>query len=115
MRNSICNDNSNNIIIYNTIRRLGLRPNHIGTLFILRAVQIIKEKSDILIIQKVYIELSKISNSFTPSQIRVAIKYAIDNRNEQKSIQNFKDIFGYEYDNEIFTNKDFIEELARVI
>ncbi len=30
-------------------------------------------------------------------------------------MQNFKEIFGYEYDEEIFTNKDFLEELARVI
>ncbi len=97
------------------MRRLGLRPNHSGTIFILQAVQIIKKQSDIVIMQKIYIELAKKSTSFTPSQIRLAIKYAIEHRNEQKSINNFKEIFGYDYDEEIFTNKDFIEELARII
>ena len=63
----------------------------------------------------IYIELAKTNESFTASQIRVAIKYAIDNRNEKKSIDNFEEVFGYEYDEEIFTNKDFIEELSRVI
>ena len=28
---------------------------------------------------------------------------------------NFESIFGYEYDEELFTNKDFLEELTRVI
>ena len=108
-------NNSNNIIIYNTIRRLGLRPNHSGTIFALKAIQLIKNSPDIIMINKIYIEIAKTSSNFSPAQIRVAIKYALDHRNEQKSMQNFKEIFGYEYDEEIFTNKDFLEELARVI
>lgn len=108
-------NNSKNIIIYNTIRRLGLRPNHRGTIFIVKAVQLIRKNPDIIVIKNIYIEIAKSSDTFTPEQIRVSIKYAIDHRNEQKSIRNFKEIFGYEYDEEIFTNKDFLEELARVI
>ncbi|MGN1298667.1 MAG: sporulation initiation factor Spo0A C-terminal domain-containing protein [Candidatus Scatovivens sp.] len=109
------NKASNNIKIYNTIRRLGLRPNHSGTIFILKAIQMIQKQSDFIIMNNIYIELAKTNESFTASQIRVAIKYAIDNRNEKKSIDNFEEIFGYEYDEEIFTNKDFIEELSRTI
>lgn len=109
------NKTSNNINIYNTIRKLGLRPNHIGTMLILRAVQLIQQESDFIIINNIYNKLAEIHKSFSPSQIRLAIKYAIDNRNEQKSIDNFEEIFGYDYDEEIFTNKDFLEELARVI
>ena len=115
MNNPNLKNNENNIIIYNTIRKLGLRPNHSGTIFIVKAVQLMRKYSDIVIINNVYIELSKASKKFTPSQIRVAIKYAIDNRNEEKSIKNFKEIFGYDYDEEIFTNKDFIEEIARIM
>ena len=48
-------------------------------------------------------------------QIRNVIKYAIDNRNEQKAIANFEKIFGYKYDKYYFTNKIIIEEIARVI
>lgn len=115
MKDLISKKNSNNIIIYNVMRRLGLRPSHSGTLFILQAVQLVKKQTDIIIMEKIYKELAKQSNSFTPSQIRLAIKYAIEHRNEQKSMNNFKIIFGYDYDEEIFTNKDFIEELTRVI
>ena len=113
MKESVCKNN--NILIYNTLRRLGLRPNHSGIIFIVKAIQMIQSKSDIIVINDIYIEIAKTSKSFTPSQIRMAITYAINNRNEQKSIKNFKDIFNYDYDNEIFTNKDFIEELARAI
>jgi len=44
-----------------------------------------------------------------------AIKYAMNNRNEQKSIANFEKIFGYKYDRYYFTNKIIIEEIARVV
>lgn len=44
-----------------------------------------------------------------------AIKYAIDNRNEQKSIANFENIFGYKYDKYYFTNKIIIEEISRIV
>lgn len=114
MQNSIC-DNSSNIIIYNAMRKLGFRPNNCGTVFLLRAVQLAKQETDIIILNNIYIELSKASANLSPSQIKIAIKYAIDHRNEQKSINNFEEIFGYEYDEEVFTNKDLIEELARVL
>ncbi len=48
-------------------------------------------------------------------QIRNVIKYAIDTRNEKKSIANFEKIFGYKYDKYYFKNKIIIEEIARVI
>lgn len=106
---------NNNVIIYNIIRKLGLRPNHIGTVLISKAIPLIKEKTDIIVIGEIYNELANIYDSFSPSQVRVAIRYAINNRNEEKTITNFESIFGYEYDEELFTNKDFLEELARVI
>lgn len=115
MQVSICTNNRNNIIIYNTMRKLGFRPNNRGTIFIIRAVELVKKQNDIIILNDIYIELAKADNKYTPNQIRVAIQYAIEHRNEQKSITNFKSIFGYDYDEEVFTNKDLIEELARVL
>ncbi len=112
MQDSICNSN---IIIYNAMRKLGFRPNNCGTMFILRAVQLAKQENDFIILNNIYIELAKESEKFSPNQIKIAIKYAIDHRNQQKTKYNFEEIFGYEYDEEIFTNKDLIEELARVL
>lgn len=106
---------NNNLIIYNVLRKLGLRPNHRGIVFILQAIQIVKQKNNIFLINDVYIEISKNSKIFTPLQIRKSIQYALKNRNEEKSKNNFENIFGYEYDEDIFTNKDFIEECARII
>lgn len=48
-------------------------------------------------------------------RIKNLIKYAIDTRNEQKSIANFERIFGFEYDQYYFTNKIIIEEVTRVV
>lgn len=113
MTNLACKNN--NLIIYNILRKLGLRPNHRGIVFIMQAIQIVQQKDDIFLINDVYIEISKNSKTFTPLQIRKSIQYALKNRNEKKSKNNFESIFGYEYDEDIFTNKDFIEELTRTI
>lgn len=48
-------------------------------------------------------------------QIRRSIQYAIDSRDIKKCEKNFEIIFGYEYNESIFTNKNFIEELIRFI
>ena len=48
-------------------------------------------------------------------QIRSSIRYAIDSRGIKKCEKNFEKIFGYEYNESIFTNKNFIEELLRII
>ncbi len=113
MTNSVCKNS--NLIIYNILRKLGLRPSHRGIFFIIQAVQIIQQKDDIFLINDVYIEISKKSKNFTPLQIRKAIQYAIKNRNGEKTKKTFESIFGYEYDEDIFTNKDFIEELLRIL
>ena len=36
-------------------------------------------------------------------------------RNEEKTVQNFQNVFGFEYDSYYFTNKSIIEEIARII
>ena len=106
---------NNKLIIYNILRQLGLRPNHNGTKFAIKAIQLILDNNNIIKIKDIYENISKSTISFTPEQIRISIKYAIDLRNEQKSIQNFKKIFNYDYDEEIFSNKDFLEEIANIL
>ncbi len=115
MTNSIYKNN--NLIIYNILRKLGIRPNNRGIIFIMQAIQIVtnKDNEDIIIINDVYVEISKHFKECTPLQIRKSIQYALRNRNEEKSKINFESIFGYEYDEDIFTNKDFIEEITRII
>lgn len=76
---------------------------------------LIIDSNNIIKIKDIYENISKTTIYFTPEQVRISIKYAIDHRNEQKSIQNFKKIFNYDYDEEIFTNKDFLEEIANIL
>ena len=59
--------------------------------------------------EDIYKQISLKYKTFSNVQIRNSIKYALDNRNEQKSKANFKEIFGFEYDSYYFTNKIIIE------
>ena len=106
----------NTILIFNILRNLGLTPTLKGTKLLNKAIQIvITSNNEFIVIEDVYNQIVLNCVGFNSVQIRNAIKYAIDNRNEQKSIANFERIFGYKYDRYYFTNKIMIEEVARVV
>lgn len=105
------------LLINNKLRSLGLNPTLKGTKFINKAIQllIISDK-EFYVLDNIYMQIANTYNqSFNSAQIRNAIKYALDHRNENLSIKNFERVFGFEYDEYIFTNKNFIEEIARII
>ena len=104
------------ILIYNILRELGFIPTLKGTKLLNKAIQIvINSGNEFIVIEDIYNQIASNYVGFNSVQIRNAIKYAIDTRNEQKSISNFEKIFGYKYDRYYFTNKIIIEEIARVI
>ena len=104
------------ILIYNILRELGFIPTLKGTKFLNKAIQIvINSGNEFIVIEDIYNQIASNYVGFNSVQIRNAIKYAIDTRNEQKSISNFEKIFGYKYDPYYFTNKIMIEEIARVV
>ena len=76
---------------------------------------VIKSDNEFISIEEVYHILALNYTCFNTSQMRNAIKYAIDTRSEEKTAKNFENIFGYKYDKECFTNKSIIEEIARVM
>ena len=87
------------ILIYNILRDLGLIPTLKGTKLLNKAIQIvIKSNDEFIIFEDIYEEIALNYMGFNSVQIRNVIKYAIDTRNEQKSIANFEKIFGYKYD-----------------
>lgn len=93
-----------------------MKTSHNGTKFIIKAVLIIlKQDNDFIIFENVYSIISQELGNISQAQVKYCIKYAIDNRNEKKSITNFEKIFGYEYDQDVFTNKELIEEIVRII
>ena len=104
------------ILIYNILRELGFIPTLKGTKLLNKAIQIvINSGNEFIVIEDIYNQIALNYEGFNSMQIRNAIKYAIDTRNEQKSISNFEKIFGYKYDRYYFTNKIIIEEIARVV
>lgn len=102
--------------INNKLRSLGLNPALKGTKFINKAIQLlITSDNEFYILEDIYNEIANNYPSFNSAQIRNAIKYSLDHRNENLSIKNFERIFGFEYDEYVFTNKSFIEEFTRII
>ncbi len=117
MKKQVCSANSQqNIIVRNILRSLGLNLSLKGSILIIKAVQIVSaDNTDFIVINDIYKILAKEYKEykeFNEKQIQMNIKYALDNRYEQKSIKNFELIFGFEYDEYIFTNKCIIEEIV---
>lgn len=109
-------DYKTTILIYNILRDLGLIPTLKGTKFLNKAIQIVlNSDNEFIVLEDVYKRIALNYINFNSVQVRNAIKYAIDNRDEEKSIANFERIFGYKYDRYVFTNKVIIEEIVRVI
>lgn len=50
-----------------------------------------------------------------PKKVKDNIDYTLTHRNKSKSKMNFQIVFKFEYTEEIFTNKSFIEEFSNVI
>ena len=104
------------LLIYNTIRALGLNTSLIGTKLLNKVIQIIiKSNNEFYCLEDIYSQLVIYYPKYSHSQIRNSIKYALDNRNISLCKKNFEKIFGFEYDKYIFVNKIIIDEILNVI
>lgn len=80
--------------INNKLRSLGLNPTLKGTKFINKAIQLlITSNDDFYILENIYDKIASNYHSFNSAQIRNAIKYSLDHRNENLSIKNFVKVF----------------------
>ncbi len=104
------------ITIFNILRAIGLNTSHRGTKYINKAVQIVTvANNDIVVIENVYKIIANLYDNITPKQVKNDISYALNCRQEEKTIENFERIFNFKYDRYYFTNKNIIEEIARII
>lgn len=109
-------NSKNTILIYNILRDLGLIPTLKGTKFLNKAIQIVlNSDNEFIVLEDIYKEIALDYTNFNSVQVRNAIKYAINNRYEEKSIANFEKIFSYKYDRYYFTSKVIIEEISRTV
>lgn len=106
---------NNYLKIYNIIKLLGLRTSHTGTKLLIKAILILlKQNNEFVVLEEIYSIISNDLQTISKEQVKYCIKYAIDNRNEKQSIKNFEKLFGYEYNQDVFTNKELIEEILRI-
>lgn len=112
-------DNSQlNILIRNNLRLLGIKSCNKSTKILAKTIFYIKSNDVILNDYKandIYYSISKLYNNTTPKNIKDNIDYALSHRNVIKSKQNFERVFKFEYSEDIFTNKNFIEEFSNAI
>jgi len=107
------------LVISNKLRSLGIKTSNNGYKFLVRAItiKVIEyDDNDFSNFNTIY---EKVSNSFnntkTPIQIDDCIYYSINHRNNKLTKNNFEKVFGFEYDEFIFTNKNFIDEISSII
>ena len=104
------------LIICNCLRSLGLKSGHKGTRLTNKAVHIIIMNGiELEKLNDIYKELSKYFPNSNPEYMRMHIAYAINNRDNNKTKENFKRIFGFDYSDDYFEPKIFIDELSNVI
>lgn len=112
-------DNSQlNILIRNNLRLLGIKSCNKSTKILAKTIFYIKSNDVILNDYKandIYYSISKLYNNTTPKNIKDNIDYALSHRNVIKSKQNFERVFKFEYSEDIFTNKNFIEEFVNIL
>jgi len=95
---------------------MGLNSGHIGTRLINKAVQILTIKDlEMIVLNDIYEEISKCYPKLKPKFIRSYIHYALQHRDEKKAENNFRKVFGFDYDDYYFEPKQFIEEMANII
>ena len=121
MNRPICDDKKLNkkklaFDTYNILRKLGIKTSNQGAKLIYLAIIILANSDmEFIKLENIYEQISKQIKSMNKFQIRRSIQYAIDSRDIKKCEKNFEMVFGYEYDKNIFTNKNFIDELIRFI
>lgn len=107
-----------NIIIRNNLRLLGIKSCNKSTKILAKTIFYIKSNNIMLDDYKaneIYYSISKLYNNTTPKNIKDNIDYALSHRDVLKSKQNFKRVFNFEYSEDVFTNKNFIEEFVNIL
>lgn len=112
-------DNSQlDIIIRNNLRLLGIKSCNKSTKILIKTIFYIKSNNIILDNYKaneIYCSISKLYKNTTPKNIKDNIDYALSHRDVMKSKQNFERVFKFEYSEDVFTNKNFIEEFCNAL
>ena len=104
------------INIFNVLRAIGLNTSHRAAKYINKDGQILMvSDNDIIVVKDVYKRIADLYGNITPKQVKNDISYALNSRQEEKTIKNFERIFNFEYGRYCFTNKTIIEEIVRII
>lgn len=103
------------ISIYNILRKIGLSPKTKGIKLLTSAIIIaLNSSNEFLVVSDIYNILSK-KYSLAPQTIKTNISYALHNPIGKDYKENFQDIFGIKFCEDLYTSQTIIEEVIRII
>ena len=100
--------------IYLMLKKLGFKSSNYGTKLLIEVIIEASKSEDEICLADIYSTISK-SSKLTPNNIKKLIFYAIKKKKKNLSKKNFKEIFGYEYDEGLFVCKELVEYIAEII
>lgn len=107
--------------INHSLRSLGIKTGRTGYKVLIEAIKIAiinydeTNFTDIQVLP-IYKEITvELKINKTPKQVERMIYYAITHRNNTTCNKNFEKVFGYSFDEEIFSNKEFINEFVNML
>ena len=112
------NNSKLNIVIRNNLRLLGIKSCNKSSKILARTIFYIKVNNidlEDFKANEIYCNVAQLYKNTTPKNIKDNIDYALSHRDILKSKQNFKRVFNFEYSEDVFTNKNFMEEFVNVL
>lgn len=100
--------------IYKILKQLGFKSSLRGTKLLIRVVLKASALNDYYTLNDIYSVISK-EVHISKKDISVLIFNSLNNRKKDISKKNFENIFGYEYDENDFKCKEFIENIINII
>lgn len=103
--------------IYNILKQLGFKTSLVGTKLLIKVVLKASSYDDDYYydINSIYSIISQEQKNLSFDDIKFTIFYSINNRKKDISKRNFKNIFGFEYDEYYFTAKELVEIIVGIL
>lgn len=103
--------------IYNILKQLGFKTSLVGTKLLIKVILKASSYNDDYYydLNDIYLIISHEQKDVSFDDIKFTIFYSINNRKKDISKRNFKNIFGFEYDEYYFTSKELVEIIVGIL
>lgn len=104
------------LFIKTSLRQLGINPKNNGLLIFQEAITYAYSKDMIIInLEEIYKYISIKHNDKSPRTIETILRYAFNNINSKKLLNNYSKIFGLDFSIEYFSIKTLISDFLDIL